>query len=83
MGVHQFELVGGDPALNFLNTVHDWTAGEPRDYLTDFTEALRFGEAAGLVTRTETRRLSARTSDAELRRLRELRARLEIGRAHV
>jgi predicted RNA-binding Zn ribbon-like protein len=74
---HPFELVGGDPALDFVNTIHDWTVPEPRDYLPTFPEALRFAEAAGVVTRTEARRLTASPSGSELRRLRELRARLE------
>src|SRR5687768_11221392 len=78
MTVHQFQLVGGDPALDFLNTIHDWTAEEPNDYLPDFGEALRFGEAAGVVLRAESRRLTAvRGGESEMRRLRELRGRLE------
>ncbi len=74
---HRFELVGGDLALDFLNTIHDWTVPEPRDYLPDFSEALRFGTAAGGLTPREARRLAARPAGSELRRLRELRARLE------
>ncbi len=74
---HRFELVGGDLALDFLNTIHDWTVPAPRDYLPDFHEAVRFGAAAGGLTRGEARRLAARPAGSELRRLRELRARLE------
>jgi predicted RNA-binding Zn ribbon-like protein len=74
---HRFELVGGDLVLDFLNTIHDWTVAEPRDYLPDFAAALRFGTAARALTRGEARRLSARPAASELRRLRELRARLE------
>lgn len=77
MAAHRFELIGGDPALDFLNTIHDWTAAEPRDYLADYRESLRFGEAAGLLTRAEARRLAVRSREAETRRLRALRARLE------
>lgn len=77
MPPYAYELVGGHPALDFLNTIHDWTEPEPRDYLADYGDALRFGEAAGLVTHAEARRLSARLSAPELRRLRELRTRLE------
>ncbi len=81
---HHFELVGGDAALDFLNTVHAWTVPEPRDYVPTFLEALRFGEAAGVITRTEARRLAADAASGELRRLRELRSRLErIFRATV
>jgi predicted RNA-binding Zn ribbon-like protein len=79
VGDHRFVLVGGDPALDFLDTIHDWTAAEPRDHLADFADAVRFGEAAGILTRAEARRIAAESgaAPAELRRLRELRARLE------
>ena len=74
---HRFELIGGDLSLDFLNTIHDWTVPEPRDYLPDFREVLRFGAASRALTSGEARRLAARNAGSELRRLRELRARLE------
>jgi predicted RNA-binding Zn ribbon-like protein len=74
---HQFKLVGGHPALDFINTVHDWTVSEPRDYLSEFADAIRFGEAVGLLTRADDLRLPRRTPHVELRRLRELRALLK------
>lgn len=77
MGDHRFELVGGDAALDFLNTIHDWTVETPRDHLPDFAAALRFGTAAGVLSRAEARRLADRRAPGELRALRELRARLE------
>lgn len=73
----QFELVGGSPALDFLNTIHDWTVPEPRDYLADFSDALRFGEVAGVLTRAEVRRLAGEPGQGELERLRELRTLME------
>ncbi|HSL71703.1 MAG TPA: CGNR zinc finger domain-containing protein [Longimicrobiales bacterium] len=82
--MHDFELVGGDPALDLVNTIHDWTVAEPRDYLPTFGEALRFGLAAGVLTRAEAQRLRGVAAGAELRRLRVLRTRLErIFRAWV
>ena len=84
MAPHQFKLVAGDPSLEFLNTISDWTAAEPRDYLPDFDEALRFGTAAGILTAAEARRLAALPAGTELRRLKDLRARLErISRAAI
>lgn len=77
MRSQQFQLVGGDAALDFVNTLHDWTAEAPRDYLPTFDEALRFAEASGVVTSGEAKRVATRSARAELRRLRELRARLE------
>jgi predicted RNA-binding Zn ribbon-like protein len=74
---HQFELVGGHPGLDFINTVRDWTVPEPHDYLTEFADAIRFGETAGLLTRADVLRLRRRTPHLELARLRELRALLK------
>ena len=73
---YPYPLVGGDPALNFLNTIHDWTATERRDYLTNYADALGFAEASGLLSPAEARRLQGATT-AEMRRLRDLRSRLE------
>jgi predicted RNA-binding Zn ribbon-like protein len=74
---HQFKLVGGHPALDFINTVHDWTVSEPHDYLRAFADAIRFGELAGLLTRADGLRLQRRTPHIELTRLRDLRALLK------
>jgi predicted RNA-binding Zn ribbon-like protein len=76
MAAHTFELVGGHPVLDFLNTIHDWTVETPRDYLAEPAEAVRFGSAAGLLSPAEARRLAARIGPRELGRLRTLRARL-------
>jgi len=45
----ELEIVGGHPAVDFVNTVHDWTAPERPDYLHDFTDFLRWNEMAGLL----------------------------------
>lgn len=74
---HHFKLVGGHPALDFINTLHDWNVSEPHDYLSEFADAIRFGEAAGLLTRADDLRLRQRTARVELTRLRELRALLK------
>jgi predicted RNA-binding Zn ribbon-like protein len=73
---HQFKLAGGHPALDFINTVHDWNAPERRDYLCEFADAIRFGETAGLLTRADVSRLRSRTPRLELKRLLALRGRL-------
>jgi len=74
---HQFKLAGGHPALDFINTVHDWTVPEPHDYLSEFADAIRFGEVTGLLTRADVLRLRRRTPHIELTRLRELRSLLK------
>ena len=73
---YDHEVVGGHPALDLVNSVHDWTAAEPRDYLTGFDQALAFGEAVGILAQAERRPLAGRAGDRELRALRELRERL-------
>ena len=74
---HHFKLVGGHPALDFINTVHDWNVSEPHDYLSEFADAIRFGKAAGLLTRADDLLPRQRTPHLELMRLRELRALLK------
>lgn len=77
MSVHRFELVGGNPALDFINTIHDWTAAAPRDYLAGFDDAVRFGLESSVLSPPEARRLAGRPSRGELQRLRALRDGLE------
>jgi predicted RNA-binding Zn ribbon-like protein len=71
---HPFKLVGGHPALDFINTVHDWNVSEPHDYLSEFADAIRFGKAVGLADDLFPRQ---RIPRLELTRLRELRALLK------
>jgi predicted RNA-binding Zn ribbon-like protein len=70
---HRFELAGGHPALDFLNTVQDWTVAAPVDYLGDFSDAVRLGRAAGLLTAGEARALGFAEASGEVARLRGLR----------
>lgn len=77
MSQYPYPLVGGHPALDFLNTVEDWTSVEGEDRLAAFPDAVRFGAAAGVLTGAEARTLASRRGGEELVRLRELRARLE------
>jgi len=73
MDTHRYELVGGDPALDLLNTIHDYTEEPRRDSLVSFEEALRWGMAAGVLTPAESRRAAALDDGAELSRLVDLR----------
>ena len=50
---------------------------DPRDYIPTFAESLRFAQVAGVITAAEAKRLGTRPAGAELRRLHDLRARLE------
>ena len=77
MRQYPYELVGGHPALDFLNTIHDWKAQERLDRLADFADVLAFAGAASVLRPAEARRLEGQAGDAaELRQLRELRERL-------
>ena len=77
MAQHQFNLLAGDPSLELLNTISDWTASEPRDYLPELGEAFRLGAMVGLLTPAEAKQLAALLPGTELRRLKELRSRLQ------
>ena len=74
---YPYELVGGHPALDFLNTIHDWRAEKRIDRLDEFPDAVAFAVAAGVLRPVEARRLENHSGDtAALRRLRDLRDRL-------
>lgn len=77
MSERELTLRGGNPALDFINTVHDWTVAELDDYLVEFADAIRFGEMAGLLTRADSEHSRRRAPRQELARLIELRALLK------
>jgi len=55
-----FKYVGGDPALDFVNTV-DWTSrGPERDRLFSFERLLEWAEGAGILTRRSAAALRAK-----------------------
>jgi predicted RNA-binding Zn ribbon-like protein len=58
-------VVGGHPALDFLNTIAS-PRGEPVEYMADGAALLRWLVASGLVGEAEVRRLLRRFSAAEL-----------------
>lgn len=70
---HYFKLFGGHAALDFVNTVHDWTSEPLRDYLNDFDDVVRFGQVASLLGPSEARRLRGRICEIEVKQLKELR----------
>lgn len=45
----EIEIVGGHPAVDFVNTVHNWTESPPPDYLTGFDDYVRWWEMQGLI----------------------------------
>lgn len=54
-----FQYIGGDPAIDLVNTV-DWTSrGPEQDRLTDFDRLIRWAEGAGIVSAKAARTLRA------------------------
>jgi|HubBroStandDraft_1064217.scaffolds.fasta_scaffold549328_2 hypothetical protein len=50
---YQLQLVGGHPSLDFINALRDWTVPELHDSFGEFADAIRFGEAAGLLAQQD------------------------------
>jgi len=80
-------LVGGHPALDFMNTVEFRGAAQPGDRLTSFDELARWSAAVGLISREELTRITlsgvARSLRAAraLHTARALRAAIELREA--
>jgi predicted RNA-binding Zn ribbon-like protein len=79
-----FEYLGGDPALDLVNTV-DWTSrGPENDRLTGFHRLTRWAEGAGIISARAAASLraqaSARPGDAEAAHRTALRARAVLER---
>lgn len=47
--LEEIEIVGGHPAVDFVNTVHNWTESPPPDYLSGFDDYVRWWELQGLI----------------------------------
>src|SRR5690606_28038727 len=77
MSIWQAQLVGGHPALDFLNSVSHWTIPATREYLGEPGDALAYGVATGILSEGEAAELGPRLGDAALRELHAFRARLQ------
>ena len=66
-----FELTGGDPALDFANTVDCRKGGEPRELLPSYEELARWAQQREIITEEERDRLfgEARRRGGEARRV--------------
>lgn len=47
--VTDIEIVGGHPAVDFINTVHNWTLRDAGDYLREFADFLVWSQRVGLL----------------------------------
>ncbi len=77
MGTWQPELVGGHPALDFVNSLSDWTVTNPRDYLQEPGDALLFARTVGVLSASEAQHVAGELGATELDTLRRLRACLQ------
>jgi predicted RNA-binding Zn ribbon-like protein len=72
--VTDIELVGGHPAVDFVNTVQNWTTGDARDYLPAFADFLAWNRRVGLLWAGAAKHFQSRPA-------REQQAALEDARA--
>ena len=74
-----FDLSGGHPALDFVNTLDERPFPEPIENLESYTDLVRFTELTGLVTTRQgraLRKLAAADHAPVARRARQLREHL-------
>jgi predicted RNA-binding Zn ribbon-like protein len=74
--VHPFDLSGGHPALDFVNTLDERPFPEPVETLADYSDLVRFAELTGLVAPGQAKALRKRAGADHApvaRRARQLR----------
>src|SRR5882757_8978062 len=74
-----FDWSGGDPALDFVNTLDERPSGAPIDNLKTYGDLVRFAELAGLIEASvadRLRSLEGANCSRIARRARELREQL-------
>ena len=59
-----FEFTGGNPCLDFADTVDNRTSEDPRELLTDYGRLLQWGEEAGVITAKTAERLRHLAAEA-------------------
>jgi predicted RNA-binding Zn ribbon-like protein len=79
-----FELIGGHPALDLVNTL-DWRFrdGDAEELLESYADVLRFAEQSGLLKRPQVRQLSSIVSAAQAIRILALTRQLREAAAEV
>jgi predicted RNA-binding Zn ribbon-like protein len=65
------EIVGGHPAIDFVNTVHSWHADPPPDHLHDFDDFIDWARILGLLGPKSAARFKAASEQAKSRAYRE------------
>ncbi len=62
MSKQQFELLGGSLCLDFLNTIHEYGAVDPKEELHNLSDLIAFGTQTGAITQKEATVLSERAT---------------------
>jgi predicted RNA-binding Zn ribbon-like protein len=73
-----FEFTGGNPCLDFANTVDNRTSDHPRELLTDHGRLLQWGEEAGVITAKTAERLRHLASKPPGKALTTLRTSIQL-----
>ena len=73
-----FEFTGGNPCLDFADTVDDRTSDHPRELLTDYGQLLQWGKEAGVITAKTAERLRQLASEAPGSALTTLRTSIQL-----
>jgi predicted RNA-binding Zn ribbon-like protein len=58
MAKERFELLGGVPCLDFVNTIHEYGAVDPREELHGFEDLVAFAYQSGIITRRQATEVS-------------------------
>ena len=64
--LEELEIIGGDPAVDFVNTLNSWTESDPDEYLHDFDDFVRWNKWVGLIEEAVT--IKETISEAEKER---------------
>lgn len=71
--LEQIDIVGGHPAVDFVNTVHGWTPPAAPDYLHALGDFLRWNELVGLLRPKAVRHFRSRPRAEQAAAFREVR----------
>jgi predicted RNA-binding Zn ribbon-like protein len=62
MAKQKFELLGGNLSLDFVNTIHEYGAPDPREELHTFEDLVDFAYQSGAITRRQAAELSKKAA---------------------
>lgn len=72
--INDIEIVGGHPAVDFVNTVHNWRAPDAPDYLQEFADFLIWCRKVGLLWRGAEKHFLSRPAREQREALEDVRA---------